>query len=304
MHLPRDIAELFDKGRAEAEAVPPPAKFLDGVVKVDPMRAKALGFVGKGCYLPNGVNGATCLTKAEAVVNTAADFPMFSLCEIAPDAAKGGESAGVAFAQLFTRSAASVGQTKGALIAAVDVDPAELPPGSGVAFFRGFSQIRQAGFLVGGYLGALLDNEVLAAGFIDVPMLPGAASWADGATAKRAAILQQVSQVNIDGADYDVDLVPDVTKAGLWTLHGTWPAPITKPVTPEEDDVKPFIVKHPTIHAENVCVWGPRAFIVPDYQSQKWLEEQGAVLGAGVTKAPVAAPAEPPQSLVAVLLGC
>lgn len=212
-------------------------RLLDSTVPVDPAEARAAGYSGILRYLPNGVNSATALSSAEVARYSAADFGIGSLWELAADAAAGGEAAGVRDAQRATSAALALGQPKGtAIYAATDTDPAGLPGGAptDVAYYRGFAAVRQAGYLAGAYTGAAAANAALAAGVIDRVMLPAASSWADGATPHRVDLAQQVQQVTIGGNAYDVDL--DEGAAGLWTLHGPWPAPVVSPVpvTPQE----------------------------------------------------------------------
>lgn len=221
----------------------PEAKGLDSVSRIDVVKAKALGYTFGLRYLDNGENQDTCLDEAEAQTYTDADFGIGSLCEISADAAAGGESAGIAFAQLFVRSALLVCQPKGStLYAATDVDPRSLPAGAGLAFYRGFSEVRRSGYLAGAYAGALLDDQALAAGVIDRVMIPGASSWSDGATAKRVDIDQEVDQVTIGGATFDVDLA-ELSTAGLWTLKGLWPARAPATPTPKEVGEMAFLAR-------------------------------------------------------------
>lgn len=190
---------------------------------------RAAGLVFGARYLFNGVNGESCLEPVEVDDYTSVGIFLVSLWELDPDAVALGANRGAADAVSAVRAHHGLRAPAGsAIYFACDVDPAGLPggPPGAVPYFRGVAPaVRDAGYLVGGYLGAAAANACLDAGVVERVMLPNASAWADGATlAQPAAIRQLLPMIELGGELVDPD-VADPETAGLWNGSGLWPVP-------------------------------------------------------------------------------
>ncbi len=276
---------------------------IDSDVPIDPVALVAAGVTDIGRYLAT-------LTRAEVDGYHAHGIAVWLIWELAATAALGGAGQGALDAQGALRALLDLGAPKGiAPYFAWDADPGSPPDPRGLEYFRTTGTLmRQAGFRNGSYAGAPAQLAGLAARTIDLAWGPGATSWDHGLVVPQRVLQQGAMPDSVAGIPVDADAVVRAHSV-LAADFGQWapPAPVTTPTKPpsqpEEDDVKAIIVPHPTLRAKNVCVTVDRAYMVPDEPAQAWLESQGATLGAGVEKATVPAPAEPPASLIDVLLG-
>lgn len=177
-------------------------------------------------YLFNGYNDAGCLTRAHVADYTDRGLGLGSLWEVQASEVAEGERTGLSHGRCAVEGARNLAQPKHSTItAACDQDPASLPggPAGAVAYYRGFARaVREAGFLVMGYIGAAGANACLDAGVIDRVMIPNASAWADGARPRRVDVLQGYPYVTVGGAEVDPDRA-NLQTAGLWNGHGLFP---------------------------------------------------------------------------------
>lgn len=178
-----------------------------------------LRFVGR--YLDNGRNPEH-LSTSEVQAYTALGVYVLSIWELAADAVSGGLPAGRSDGEKAVTAMQALGAPPGASVTGTcDEDPRVLHegPGGTLGYFRGFSsEVRGAGYVSMGYLGAAAANICLAAGAIDLVWIPAAADWADGATPDRVDVSQSVDQAVV--GQVEVDLDEAATTAGMWNNRG------------------------------------------------------------------------------------
>lgn len=199
-------------------------RFLDSASALNAPADVKAGYSVHARYLA----GSFALTSAEVKAATEADEGIWSIWELAANAALRGAEGGKEDAVLAVAAAKAIKQPKGSLIwFTCDFDPLASQLSTVFAYFNvAIAYSRGQGYKAGVYGGA----SVVAGMRGKCDGRWQAAGWSYGVIEPGCLIYQQLKEVTVGGTTCDVDYDPNASQPlYAWNGNGLYP-PVPKPV--------------------------------------------------------------------------